>query len=754
MSKRRVYELAKELGVPSKELVERLKSMGVDVKSHSSTVDDDVASRLAAPSGNGGSPAPAAKAADTKPAPAAKAADAKRPAPAAKPEPKPAPRAAQPKRAESKPAQPDPKPVPKPVQPAPAKSPAASARPAGTQAPTRPAPGPAPGGPQAPPRPAAGRPASAPKPDPAPAVPAPAPVAAKVHVHRGVTVKEFADKVGKSGIDIIKALMRHGAMKSITQSMADEEILVVSEDLGVAVEIVDAEVEERLDQESEPEPSEAATAPRPPVVTVMGHVDHGKTTVLDRIREANVVAGEHGGITQHIGAYQVVKDNQAITFLDTPGHEAFTHMRARGAQVTDIAVLVVAADDGVMPQTLEAIDHARAAHVPIIVAVNKIDKEESDPTRVRTELSERGLQPQEWGGDALFVDLSAKTGQNLEDLLTGIVLVADDLDLKAVDAGPARGVVLEANLDKGRGPVATVLVQRGRLRVGDLLIAGTAWGKVRAMLDEYGQTVAEASPSRPVLVLGWSDVPEAGDEVRTVADERKARQLAQERDASRRAAENVRKPRVSLEKLLAKVDELNLILKADVQGSLEAISDKLTKLDMGEVRINVIHRSVGGITESDVSLAQASDAVIVGFNVRPDVKSRRMAETEGVEIRTYRVIYELLEEMEQALKGMLAPEFKERVLGTAEVRETFKIPRGVIAGCYVTSGEIVRNAQARLLRQGTVVYEGRIGSLRRFKDDVRTVAQNFECGIGLENFTDVKVGDVIEAFEIQEIART
>ncbi len=576
-----------------------------------------------------------------------------------------------------------------------------------------------------------------------------------VVVHHGVTVKEFAEKVDRPAPEVIKNLMRHGSMKTITQSMTDEEVLVVADDLGVRVDVVDPEVEERIEAAAEadgvaPEQLES----RPPVVTVMGHVDHGKTTVLDRIRQADVVAGEHGGITQHIGAYQVTKDGQRITFLDTPGHEAFTAMRARGAQVTDVAILVVAADDGVKPQTIEALDHAKAAGVPVIVAVNKIDKPESDPTRVRTELSEHGLQPQEWGGDTLFVDMSAKTGENLDDLLTGVVLVAEDLDLKAVRDSVARGVVLEAHLDKGRGPVATVLVQHGRLRVGEAIVAGTAWGKVRAMLDEHNESVEEADPSRPVLVLGWSAVPEAGDEAHVAGDERKARQIAQERDAARRHAEMVlERPTVTLDELLAETQELTLILKADVQGSLEAVADSLHKLDVGDVQVNVIHRAVGAVTESDVTLAKASGAVIVGFNVRPGANARQSAEREGVDIRTYRVIYELIEEIERALKGLLGPEYRERVLGAAEVREVFKIPRGVVAGSYITHGEIVRNAQARLIREGTVVYEGRVGSLRRFKEDVRTVQTGYECGIGLENYTDIKIGDVIEAFEIQEISR-
>ncbi len=594
-----------------------------------------------------------------------------------------------------------------------------------------------------------------PEPEPEPeaqAVPAAAATSA-VHVHRGVTVKDFAEKVGRTPAEVIKSLMSHGAMKSITQSLTDEEILVVADDLGANVDIVDPTSDgHAVATDEEEEVASDRLVPRPPVVTVMGHVDHGKTTVLDRIRQAEVAAGEHGGITQHIGAYQVSKDGERITFIDTPGHEAFTTMRARGAQVTDIAVLVVAADDGVMPQTLEAIDHARAAGVPIVIAVNKVDKPEADPTRVRTELSEHGLQPQEWGGDALFIDMSAKTGQGVDDLLTGIVLVSDDLDLRAVPSGPARGVVLEAHLDKGRGPVATVLVQNGELSVGDALVAGAAWGKVRAMVDEWGNNVEVADPARPVLVLGWNAVPEGGDEVRVVTDERRARQVANERDAMRRQAAMVTsRPVTTLEQLLAQSKQLDVIVKTDVRGSLEAVTSELGKLLAGDVTVNVIRSAVGAIVESDVVLAKASGAVVLGFNVRPDARAREMAEKDGVEIRTYRVIYELIEDIENALKGMMAPVYRERVLGQAEVRQLFRIPRAVAAGCMVTNGEIRRNANVRLLRDGVVVHDGKLSSLRRFKDDVREVAQGFECAMVIEGYNDVKVSDVIEAYEMVEV---
>ncbi len=697
MSKVRVYEAAKELGVSNKEMIEKLRGIGVEVKSHSSSVDESVIAQLKAPA--------AAPPAASTPAPAKTEPAAPQPAPKAQQ------KAPAPPKAEQKPA-PAPPPPPEP-EPAP--------------------------------------PEREPEP-PAPKAPEPS-SNGSIHVHRGVTVKDFAERLGRPAPEVIKSLMGQGVMKSITQSLTDEEILVVADDLGCSVEVIDPTVEERLEETTEDENAPGdQVAPRPPVVTVMGHVDHGKTSVLDRIRQAEVAAGEHGGITQHIGAYQVSKDGERITFIDTPGHEAFTAMRARGAQVTDVAVLVVAADDGVMPQTLEAIDHARAANVPVVVAVNKIDKEGSDPTRVRSELSEHGLQPQEWGGDTLFIDMSAKTGDGIDDLLTGIVLVSDDLHLKAAPTGPARGVVLEAHLDKGRGPVATVIVQQGQLNTGDAFVAGAAWGKVRAMIDEWGESVEVADPARPVLVLGWNSVPEGGDEMRVVGDERRARQVAQERDAMRRQAEMVTsRPVTTLDQLLAQSEELPLIVKTDVRGSLEAVTSELGKLSAGEVRVNVIRSAVGAIAESDVVLAKASQAVIVGFNVRPDAKAREAAEHDGVEIRTYRVIYELIEDIQKALKGMLAPVLRERVLGQAEVRALFKIPRAVAAGCMVTHGEIRRNASVRVTRDGTVVYEGKLGSLRRFQDDVREVASGFECAMVVENFNDVKVGDIIEAFEMVEV---
>jgi translation initiation factor IF-2 len=556
----------------------------------------------------------------------------------------------------------------------------------------------------------------------------------------------------------VKVLMMAGEMVTITQSLSDEAIELVGTELGHDVEIVG--VEEQAEAEEEEVVDESRLRSRPPVVTVMGHVDHGKTLLLDAIRKTDVVAQEFGGITQHIGAYQIHHDGREVTFIDTPGHEAFTAMRARGADVTDIVVLVVAADDGVMPQTIEALNHAKAAGVPIVVAVNKVDKDEADPTRVRQQLVDRGIVPAEWGGEFEFVDVSAKAGTNLDHLVETILLVADLQELKADPDSLARGVTIEAHLDKGRGPIATVLVQRGTLRVGDAVVAGSAYAKVRAMFDENGQPVEAAGPARPAQVLGWSHVPQAGDEIRVVTDERDARHIAQERESRERAADLVAtRPASSLSELLvrARVGELpvlNLVIKADVQGSLEAIVEALEKFPQDEVRIQIIHRGVGGITENDVSLALASAAIVVGFNVRPDPGARDLADREGVDVRLYRVIYQVLDDIRQALSGMLAPEEQEVDLGRAEVRQLFRTPRGVIAGCMVTRGEIRRGALARLVRDGAIVYTGRIGSLRRFKDDVREVNEGFECGIGLENFQDIHDGDVIEAYEVREVART
>jgi translation initiation factor IF-2 len=579
-----------------------------------------------------------------------------------------------------------------------------------------------------------------------------------VRVPRGATPQDLAEVLEVSAAQIVKVLIAAGEMVGVAHSLTDEAIELVGSEFGQRIEVVPPQAE---DEEEEEPVDESLLEPRPPVVTVMGHVDHGKTLLLDSIRKTDVVAGEFGGITQHIGAYQVHHDGRSITFIDTPGHEAFTAMRARGAQATDIAVLVVAADDGVMPQTVEALNHAKAAGVPIIVAVNKIDKEEADPQRVRQQMVQQGIVPAEWGGEFEFVDVSAKAGTNLDHLLETILLVADFQELKADPHSHARGVTLEAHLDKGRGPIATVLVQRGTLRIGDAVICGTAYAKVRAMLDDNGQPVKEAGPAKPVQVLGWSHVPEAGDDFRTVADEREARHISQEREARVRAADLAAfRPVASLAELLIQARQgelpaLNLIIKADVQGSLEAIVDALEKIPQSEVRIQVVHRGVGGINENDISLAMASSAVVLGFNVRPDVGARELAEREGVDLRLYRVIYQVLDDIRQALTGMLTPGEQEVELGRAEVRQLFRVPKlGVVAGCMVTHGSIARASLARLVRDGSIVYTGRLGSLRRFKDDVREVAEGFECGISLENFQDVHEGDIIEVYETREIART
>ena len=604
-------------------------------------------------------------------------------------------------------------------------------------------------------------PAAAPTPVPAP-VGAPAPPGAAkpslpvLKLVRGATAQDVADKTQRSPAEVVKTLIGLGEMATATQSLSDEALTLLCGELGYEAEIVGIEEDE---EEPEEEVDEGRLEPRAPVVTIMGHVDHGKTLLLDAIRRTDVVSQEFGGITQHIGAYQVHTNDREVTFIDTPGHEAFTAMRARGAQVTDIAVLVVAADDGVKPQTVEALDHAKAAAVPIIVAVNKIDKPESDPARVRQQMVEHGVVPSEWGGTNEFVDVSAKAQTNLDTLLDTILLVADVEELKGDPIGRARGVVLEAHLDKGRGPVATILVQRGTLEVGDTLVSGTSWAKIRAMLDENGQTVKQAGPSKPVQILGWSATPNAGDDIREVGDEREARHLAQEREAKVRAAELVMTRPPTLQELMAQarrdeVPELNLIVKADVQGSIGALVDAFAKLPQDEVRVNVIRSAAGAITESDIALALASGAIVVGFNVRPDVQARELAEKEGVDVRLYRVIYDAIDDIRGALSGMLKPEERETEQGRAEVRALFRVPKvGVIAGCYVVQGTMTRNARARVVRDGVVVYDGRIGSLRRFKDDAREVAEGFECGIGIENFNDVKEGDVIEAYEVREVAR-
>jgi translation initiation factor IF-2 len=579
----------------------------------------------------------------------------------------------------------------------------------------------------------------------------------RVDVVSGVTVDELANKLGVSGASIVKMLFGMGEMVTVQQSLPDDTVEIICAELGVEANFV---TEEQLEFGVE-EPDDAEDLePRPPVVTVMGHVDHGKTLLLDKIRETDVVSREAGGITQHIGAYQVSREGRAVTFIDTPGHAAFTSMRARGAQVTDIAVLVVAADDGVMPQTVEAINHAKAAEVPIVVAINKIDRPDAQPDRVKTQLTEHELVAEEFGGETAMVQVSAMTGENLDELIEIILLQAEIMELKANPNKAARGRVVEAHLDKGRGPVATVLVQGGTLNVGDVFVAGVADGKVRAMFDEHGTSVKKAGPAQPVLILGWNDTPEAGDEFRAVREERVARDIAERRAERARRKELVEQARPkTLEDLAAEVERgdvatLNLIIKGDVSGSVEALEDALTKLEIPEVEVRVVHKGVGAVTANDVALAEASDATIVAFNVRPDANARDAIEETGVDMRSYRIIYEAIEDIELAVKGLLAPEFQEVTLGEAEVREVFKVPRsGFVFGCMVTSGEVRRDATVRVVREGVIVAEDKIDSLRRFKDDVREVSTGYECGIGLRNFQDVKVGDVLEAFEQREVER-
>jgi translation initiation factor IF-2 len=588
-----------------------------------------------------------------------------------------------------------------------------------------------------------------------------APQTGPVTVESGVTVKDLSQALGVPVPKLITILMGLGAPKTVTQSLADEEVELIATEVGREVNIKHA-AEEELEPEVY-EDDEADLSARPPVVTIMGHVDHGKTTLLDAIRKTAVVETEAGGITQHIGAYQVVHDGRRITFLDTPGHEAFTAMRARGAKVTDIAVLVVAADDGVMPQTRESISHARAAEVPIVVAVNKIDLPDANTDRVRTELAAEELQPEEWGGTTQFALVSAKQGEGLDDLLEKVLLVADaELELTANAKAEASGPIVESRLDVGRGPAATMLVHRGTLRVGDAIVAGDAWGKVRALYNFRGEKVKEATPGDPVEILGFDHPPPAGEYARVVENERAARGFAQTRGERLRREQFASRPAVgvTLETLFTQlqagaVQDLNLVLKGDVVGSVEAAISELAKIQHPEVRVNVIHQGVGGITENDIMLASASNAMVVGFNVRPNAEARQLADREGVEIRTYRVIYQLTEDIEQALIGMLKPVTEERTLGEVEVRQLFRVSRlGTIAGSYVTSGTVRRNANVRIVRDGTVIYETRIAQLKRFKDDVREVEEGFECGILLEGFNDLKEGDVLEVYETREVERT
>jgi translation initiation factor IF-2 len=582
-----------------------------------------------------------------------------------------------------------------------------------------------------------------------------------------VSAQEFAPKLNRTSADVIRFLFANGEMITATMSLADEQMELFALEIGADLLLVDPGQQEEMELQAlfddSDDDDEELQQPRAPVVTVMGHVDHGKTTLLDKIRHANVVAGEAGGITQHIGAYKVMQDGREITFIDTPGHAAFTKMRARGAQVTDVVVLVVAADDGVMPQTIEAINHARAADVPIVVALNKIDKDNADPQRVLGQLAEQGLTAESWGGDTIVVEMAAAQDLGIDDLLDQLNVVAELEELTANPQGRAKGIVLEANLDTGRGPVATVLVDKGTLRVGDPIVAGASWGRVRALVNDQGQQVKEAGPSTPVQVLGLSTVPNAGDEFRAAANEKTARLVGEAREqrmllSNQRGDARVQRG-VKLEDIFSQIQAgevatLNLVLKADVHGSLEAVTESLRRLERETVKLAFVQRGVGGITENDIMLAATTNATLIGFNVRPDRKAREMAASEGVEIRTYEVIYKLLEDIERAMVGMLAPEFEEVVTGEAEVREVFRVPRvGAIAGCYVRSGTITRGSKVRFLREGVIIWKGAINSLRRFKDDVREVREGFECGIGLSDFQDLKGGDLIETFEEREIPR-
>ncbi|MGZ4242785.1 MAG: translation initiation factor IF-2 [Solirubrobacteraceae bacterium] len=803
MTNKRVHEIAKEHGLPAKDVLARLKAAGVDVKASSSSVDEEVAARVLANGGQARSdrPAPAAQAAKS-PAgdrstptdrPKAKSADGTRGTERAKGD---APAAKAPAAEANAPAAETPA--------AAAETPAAAAdasaaapggdgsraHGAGADTHKRPtrdslqgerAPGNAggrrrvvidsqasrrggPGAGGAPPqsnqpprRQRRGRRRRGVYDEEAESRPSRTALAdpSAIQINSGSTVKDVAEYLDVSTSEIIKKLMGLGEMRTLTQTLSDETIQVLAVELGKEVEIVHSEDEEI----AEPvfDDAEEDLVERAPVVTIMGHVDHGKTSLLDAIRETQVAAGEAGGITQHIGAYQVRHDGHAITFLDTPGHEAFTAMRARGAKVTDIAVIVVAADDGVKPQTQEAVDHAKEAGVPILVAVNKVDKEGAQPDRVRTEMTALGLQPVEWGGDIEFVNVSAKTREGLDDLLETIIVMAEVEELKANPDAAASGTVIESKLDPGRGPVVTILVSRGTLEVGDALVAGAQWGRVRAMHDFRGNRIGQALPGEPVEVLGFDGVPEAGEHVRVVEHDRRARQLAGER-ATRLKAESLARQsgkRVSLENIFGSgLQELNLLLKADVAGSLEAIEDEIAKLPQDEVSVNVIRRAVGAVTESDVMLAAASDAVIMAFNVRPVGDARAVAEREGVEIRSYAVIYRAIDELRSAMQGMLAPEEVEEALGSAEVRQIFRASRvGTIAGSYVTEGRITRGSKVRLVRDGTVIWDGEIASLRRFNEDAREVAAGYECGIVLRDYADVKEGDVLETYTTRQVER-
>jgi translation initiation factor IF-2 len=737
VAKKRVHEIAKQQGLTSKEVLAALNAAGIEATAAASSVEEEIALKAlnaGKASGDGKGPEPESSASSSKTEGDAGKTSTPKPA-----------RRERPVRAEGgRPA----------TRPGGGKrrrvviDSQASRRERAPQAP-----------PRRPPRRRGGR-RRRPLLEEPPAKPEPEAEPEPTKVNSGATVQQVAETLDLGSAELIKKLMERGEMATLTQTLPDDTIKMLADAFDRKIEIVSAAEEEVA--EPEYEDAEEDLDERPPVVTVMGHVDHGKTSLLDAIRETEVVAGEAGGITQHIGAYQVHQDDKPITFIDTPGHEAFTAMRARGAQVTDLAVIVVAADDGVMPQTLEAIDHARAAGVPIMVAVNKVDKQNAQPEKVRSELAGHDLNPEEWGGDTVYADVSAKTKEGLDNLLQMIVLVSELEELKANPGALASGTVVESQLDQGRGAVATVLVERGTLKVGDAVVSGPQWGRVRAMHDFTGARVEEAGPGMPVEVLGFQGVPEAGERVHVVENERHARHLAQERETRLKTEALARQEarKVTLEEVFAKarkgeIKELNIVLKADTRGSLEALQDEIAKLPQDQVTINVIRAAPGGINESDVMLAAASEAVVIGFNVRPGAEARRAADAEGIEVRTYSVIYKVTDELKAAMEGMLEPEEVEETLGEAEVKQLFRSSRwGTIAGSQVTEGRVTRNARVRLIRDGTVVWTGRIASLRRFKDDVAEVEEGLECGIVLDGYQDVKEGDVLEAFETRQVERS
>jgi translation initiation factor IF-2 len=768
VSRKRVHEIAKAQGITSRELLDALNAAGIEAKAAASSVEEDVALKaLAASSGSAAPAAPAEPAikAETKKAPPKKA-------PAKKAPPKKA-DASDAGSESAKAAPKSPQTSSKPVRPGeggsgskPASSGAAPAAGASgkkrrvvidSQASRRDQGGPPP--PQRPPRRRGGRRRKPVLEEPSPVESGPEVVVA-TKVSSGVTVRDLAELLGLSSAELIKKLMMMGEMATLTQTLTDESVQAIADEYDRKIEIVSAAEEET--EAPTFEDDDDSLEDRPPVVTIMGHVDHGKTSLLDAIRDTEVAAGEAGGITQHIGAYQVHHNQDLITFLDTPGHEAFTAMRARGAKVTDVAVIVVAADDGVMPQTREAIDHARAADVPVVIAVNKIDKEGAQPDRIRNDLAQEDLTPEDWGGDTIYCDVSAKTGQGIDNLLDMILLVTELEELGANPDAPASGTVIESHLDPGRGPVVTVLVQRGTMGIGDSVVAGPVWGKVRAMHDFTGARVEAAVPGMPVEVLGFDGVCDAGEYVQAVENDRKARQLAQEKLNRLKAEAIARRQarKITLDEIFERaqsgdIKELNIVLKSDVAGSLEALQDEIAKVPQEQVAINIIHAQTGGITESDVMLAAASSAIIIGFNVRPLSDARKAAKSEGVDVRTYSVIYKVTEDLRAAMEGMLDTVEVEEALGEAEVKEVFKASKvGKIAGCVVTEGQVTREADVRLVREGTVIWTGKLDSLRRFKDAVASVEEGQDCGVVLDGFGDVKVGDVLEFFSTRQVEQT